>query len=199
MRRKSRADDSNWRRFSLSLSLSLSFSPTDLIGNFLHEYKENDYFLDDLSFLRKTHETNELPDTVNLSDDVTMSTGILHHAPSVIRTVNVSRMSNETIATAVAAGAATNTLSLVVQATLATTSSTPLKITDISPIACFSFVMLILATVGGNTLVLLAICLDKRLHSPSFFLIANMAVADLLLGKRDLPLLRRRLHALCSL
>ncbi len=43
--------------------------------------------------------------------------------------------------------------------------------------------ILLLATVGGNTLVLLALFLDKRLHSSSFYLIANMAIADLLLGK----------------
>ena len=54
---------------------------------------------------------------------------------------------------------------------------------DISFFASFGFVILILTTVGGNTLVLLALFLDKRLHSPSFYLIANMAVADLLLGK----------------
>lgn len=57
------------------------------------------------------------------------------------------------------------------------------KPTEISLPACFGFVILILATVLGNTLVLLALYLDKRLHSPSFYLIANMAIADLLLGK----------------
>jgi hypothetical protein len=55
----------------------------------------------------------------------------------------------------------------------------------ISPFACLGFAVLILATVLGNTLVLSALFLDKRLHSPSFFLIANMATADLLLGKID--------------
>ena len=53
----------------------------------------------------------------------------------------------------------------------------------ISLAACFGFAVLILATVLGNTLVLSALFLDKRLHAPSFFLIANMATADLLLGK----------------
>ena len=56
---------------------------------------------------------------------------------------------------------------------------------DISPAACFGLTILILATVVGNTLVLLALFLDKRLHAPSFFLIANMAIADLLLGKAN--------------
>lgn len=57
----------------------------------------------------------------------------------------------------------------------------------ISLAACFGFAILILATVLGNTLVLLALFLDKRLHAPSFFLIANMATADLLLGISVLP------------
>lgn len=61
------------------------------------------------------------------------------------------------------------------------------KPTEISLPACFGFVILILATVLGNTLVLLALYLDKRLHSPSFYLIANMAIADLLLGLSVLP------------
>lgn len=56
----------------------------------------------------------------------------------------------------------------------------------ISPLACVGFAVLILATVFGNTLVLSALFLDKRLHLPSFFLIANMATADLLLGKIDM-------------
>ncbi|CAF3349562.1 unnamed protein product [Rotaria sp. Silwood1] len=54
---------------------------------------------------------------------------------------------------------------------------------DISPVACIGFAVLILTTVIGNTLVLAALFLDKRLHTPSFCLIANMAIADLLLGK----------------
>lgn len=54
---------------------------------------------------------------------------------------------------------------------------------EISPAACFGFAILILTTVFGNILVLSALFLDKRLHTPSFFLIANMAIADLLLGK----------------
>lgn len=57
----------------------------------------------------------------------------------------------------------------------------------ISPWTCLGLAVLILATVLGNTLVLSAIFLDKRLHAPSFFLIANMATADLLLGISVLP------------
>ncbi|CAF1155134.1 unnamed protein product [Didymodactylos carnosus] len=54
-------------------------------------------------------------------------------------------------------------------------------------LAYIGFTLLICLTVGGNTFVLLAIYLDKRLHSTSFYLIANMAVADLLLGIAVLP------------
>ncbi|CAF4428007.1 unnamed protein product [Rotaria sp. Silwood2] len=61
------------------------------------------------------------------------------------------------------------------------------KNSDISPVACIGFAMLILTTVIGNTLVLAALFLDRRLHTPSFFLIANMAIADLLLGVSVLP------------
>ncbi|CAF1571890.1 unnamed protein product [Adineta ricciae] len=94
-------------------------------------------------------------------------------------------MVNETTTTT---AVTTNSYSFVEQTIIATTNSISLKTTDISPLACFGLVILILATVAGNTLVLLALYLDKRLHSPSFYLIANMAVADLLLGLFVLPL-----------
>ncbi|CAF1246701.1 unnamed protein product [Adineta ricciae] len=94
-------------------------------------------------------------------------------------------MVNETTTTT---AVTTNSYSFVEQTIIATTNSISLKTTDISSLACFGFVILILATVAGNTLVLLALYLDKRLHSPSFYLIANMAVADLLLGLFVLPL-----------
>lgn len=61
-------------------------------------------------------------------------------------------------------------------------SSIDISSLHISPAACIGSAALILATVLGNGLVLAALLLDKRLHSPSFLLIANMAVADLLLG-----------------
>ncbi len=103
-----------------------------------------------------------------------MSDSIFHNAPQSILTSNVTRTISTTITT--------NSLYLVEQVTM-TNNSLSSKNTEISPLACFGFVILILATVGGNTLVLLALYLDKRLHSPSFYLIANMAIADLLLGK----------------
>jgi histamine receptor H3 len=71
-----------------------------------------------------------------------------------------------------------------IEQTIQTTTNRT-SLADISLPACLAFAVLILATVVGNTLVLLALFLDKRLHSPSFFLIANMAIADLLLGKRE--------------
>jgi hypothetical protein len=107
-----------------------------------------------------------------------MSAGILNNLPQVIHAYNVTRTISESINTTTTA----NSLSLVAQTTMITKSFSSTN-TDISPIACFGFTLLILATVGGNTLVLLALYLDKRLHSPSFYLIANMAIADLLLGK----------------
>ncbi len=103
---------------------------------------------------------------------------IFNNIPKINHTYNVTRMTSATNV---------NSLSFIEQ----TTTTTAMMINnisstkaDISPIACFGFTILILATVGGNTLVLLALFLDKRLHSPSFYLIANMAIADLLLGKR---------------
>lgn len=79
-----------------------------------------------------------------------------------------------------------NLLSLAESITNIPKSLNATKSADISLPACFGFVILILATVGGNTLVLAALYLDKRLHSPSFYLIANMAIADLLLGMNEL-------------
>ncbi|CAF1465752.1 unnamed protein product [Adineta steineri] len=110
-----------------------------------------------------------------------MSSNILHSLPHVIFTYNVTRTIGESISTTAA-----NSLSFLEQATTATNNGS-LKPTEISPLACIAFVILILATVGGNTLVLLALYLDKGLHSPSFYLIANMATADLLLGLFVLP------------
>ena len=108
-----------------------------------------------------------------------MSNSIFNNVPQVILTYNVSRTLSEAITTTTTTE---NTFSVFEQTSMAT-DILPAASTDISPIACFGFVVLILATVGGNTLVLLALYLDKRLHSPSFYLIANMAIADLLLGK----------------
>jgi hypothetical protein len=99
-----------------------------------------------------------------------MSEGILLDVPRIIRTYNVSRPISTT-------GGIYST-SIITQTALSTTTNP-----DVSPAACVGFAVLILSTVFGNTLVLAALFLDKRLHAPSFFLIANMAIADLLLGK----------------
>ena len=106
-----------------------------------------------------------------------MPTGILNSVPQIILSHNVTRLISDLTSTTT-----TNLLALAGQST---TSASAIAIghTHIFLAACFGFVLLILATVVGNTLVLLALYLDKRLHSPSFYLIANMAVADLLLGK----------------
>ncbi len=107
-----------------------------------------------------------------------MANSILNNVPQVILNFNVTR----TISESISVTTTTNSLSAVEKAAV-TMNSVSSTNTDISPVACFGFTLLILATVGGNTLVLLALYLDKRLHSPSFYLIANMAIADLLLGK----------------
>jgi hypothetical protein len=108
-----------------------------------------------------------------------MFAGVLHNVPQVIVSYNVTRTISEMLSSTTAAA---NSLSLIEQTTMISKNVTPTT-TEFSPAACFGFIILLLATVGGNTLVLLALFLDKRLHSPSFYLIANMAIADLLLGK----------------
>jgi capsular polysaccharide biosynthesis protein len=106
-----------------------------------------------------------------------MSNGMYNNIPQIIYTYNVTRTSS---------AATMNSVSIVEQTTTIMTNSIPSTNTDISPMACLGFTILILATVVGNSLVLLALYLDKRLHSPSFYLIANMALADLLLGKYEI-------------
>lgn len=97
----------------------------------------------------------------------------LVHASDIIRESNDStRLINTTINTHI--------ISIVNQTTMSI-----VKNPDISTAACLGFIVLILTTVVGNTLVLTALFLDKRLHTPSFFLIANMAIADVLLGKNN--------------
>ena len=105
-----------------------------------------------------------------------MSNEMYNSIPQIIYTYNVTRTSSATTM---------NSASIVEQTTTIMTNSISSTNTDISPMACLGFTILILATVGGNSLVLLALYLDKRLHSPSFYLIANMAIADLLLGKYE--------------
>lgn len=81
----------------------------------------------------------------------------------------------------------TNSPFTSIQTITTTASAASITYPAILPAACVGFVLLILTTVLGNTLVLSALFLDKRLHTPSFFLIANMAIADLLLGLSVLP------------
>jgi hypothetical protein len=101
-----------------------------------------------------------------------MSDGILFDVPEIIRTYNISRSLRKTTGL--------YSINIITQ-----TAIPIIQNPDISPPACLGFAMLILTTVLGNLLVLSALFLDKRLHSPSFFLIANMAVADLLLGENS--------------
>jgi hypothetical protein len=48
-------------------------------------------------------------------------------------------------------------------------------------------ICLALATILGNTFVLLAICMDVHLRLPTHFLMGSLAMADLLLGSLVLP------------
>lgn len=107
-----------------------------------------------------------------------MTGGVLTSIPSVIGNDDITRNS---IFESIDTTSTIRVLSLAEQITRTNNSGT--ANTEISLVACVGFVILILTTVGGNTLVILALYLDKRLHSPSFYLIANMAIADVLLGK----------------
>lgn len=109
-----------------------------------------------------------------------LSAETLVDVPEVIRRYNITR----TLA------ATTATTSLYSPSVITQTAIPMPSVPDISPIVALGFTLLILTTVIGNTLVLGALFLDKRLHTPSFFLIANMAIADLLLGKATLRLPR---------
>lgn len=112
-----------------------------------------------------------------------MSNSFFNHVAQLIQSPPMTATITEaifttTLPTTTASSSAFDQLAIVSTARMNFT-----RPTEISLPASFGFVALILATVLGNTLVLLALYLDKRLHSPSFYLIANMAIADLLLGK----------------
>ena len=47
--------------------------------------------------------------------------------------------------------------------------------------------IIILLTIGGNVLVLMAVAVSPNLRSSTHYLIVNLAVADLLLGMTVLP------------
>lgn len=46
----------------------------------------------------------------------------------------------------------------------------------------FFLIIILITTVVGNILVLIIIWLDHRLHSPGFYFLANLSIADLVLG-----------------
>ena len=112
-----------------------------------------------------------------------MSNSFLNHVSQLLHASNMTTTIIESIHITTTTST-TFSSTLIEQLTTSTQTMNSTKPTEISLPACFGFALLILATVLGNTLVLLALYLDKRLHSPSFYLIANMAIADLLLGKR---------------
>ena len=54
-------------------------------------------------------------------------------------------------------------------------------------VLCVFLLIMLCLTIGGNIFVILAICADSHLRSPTHFLMGSLAVADLLLGTTVLP------------
>lgn len=69
---------------------------------------------------------------------------------------------------------------LILQDLAAPASSRPLASTILIA-ACLSLIVVL--TIAGNILVLIALCCDFALRSPTHLLMGNLACADLLLGK----------------
>jgi hypothetical protein len=62
------------------------------------------------------------------------------------------------------------------------TSSVHLRGTIETHLQVFVLIIILVTTVIGNSLVLIIISLDHRLHCPGFYFLANLSVADLILG-----------------
>lgn len=54
--------------------------------------------------------------------------------------------------------------------------------------AALLIIMVIIPTIGGNILVILAVSLEKKLHNATNFFLMSLAVADLLVGVLVMPL-----------
>jgi hypothetical protein len=92
-----------------------------------------------------------------------------HHLVSLTNTTNQSNQ----------------TLGLLIQDLTINEQTRPLVLTVLIAI-CLSIIILL--TILGNILVLIALCIDFALRSPTHLLMGNLACADLLLGKRQIDL-----------
>ncbi|KAM3912228.1 olfactory receptor 5V1-like [Leptodactylus fuscus] len=50
---------------------------------------------------------------------------------------------------------------------------------ELQTIVFLSVLLLYLLTLGGNTIILLLVCLDHKLHTPMYFFLANLSVLDM--------------------
>lgn len=71
---------------------------------------------------------------------------------------------------------------LEADSSLSETSGVPLKW------AAVLFVMVIVPTIGGNILVILAVSLEKKLQNATNYFLMSLAVADLLVGLLVMPI-----------
>lgn len=74
-------------------------------------------------------------------------------------------------------------------ASLETNSSQPTEAPEIQlKWAALLIVMVIIPTIGGNILVILAVSLERKLQNATNFFLMSLAVADLLVGLLVMPI-----------
>jgi hypothetical protein len=78
--------------------------------------------------------------------------------------------------------------SLTADLEVSTTLSTPILSEPLIVLKAVVLGLIIFLTIGGNLLVIVALVKNANLRSPTYYLIANLTVADLLLGVTVLPL-----------
>ena len=61
------------------------------------------------------------------------------------------------------------------------------RATWVNVVICAVFILFILSTIIGNTLVILAVVIVKRLHRKDNYLIVSLAISDLLVGLLVMP------------
>ncbi|VTJ89798.1 Hypothetical predicted protein, partial [Marmota monax] len=50
---------------------------------------------------------------------------------------------------------------------------------DLQPILFVLFLCMYLVTILGNLLIILAVCFDSHLHTPMYFFLSNLSLADI--------------------